>query len=99
MTAILKCVTLCLIVLFTSGRAGPESDAAAALQALISSAERMLVGVAREMPEDKYDFAPTAGEFRGVRTFARQLKHAAAVQYLIAASILGEPVTAEMVEE
>jgi uncharacterized damage-inducible protein DinB len=99
MTAILRCVTLCLIVLFTPGRAGSEPDAAAALQALVSNTEHLLVGVAREMPEDKYDFAPTVGEFRGVRTFARQLKHAAALQYLAAASILGEPVNAEMVEE
>ena len=99
MTTILKCIALCLIALFWAWPADSESEAAAALQALISSAERLLVGVAREMPQEKYDFVPTAGEFRGVRTFARQLKHAAAVQYLVAASILGEPVNADMVEE
>jgi len=42
------------------------------------------------MPEDKYSFAPTNGEFKGVRTFAQQVKHVAAVNYLIAAAILGE---------
>jgi uncharacterized damage-inducible protein DinB len=51
------------------------------------------------MPADKYSFAPTVGEFHGVRTFAKQLKHAAAVQYLVSMSILGEPVTAEMADE
>jgi len=51
------------------------------------------------MPADKYNFAPTNGEFRGVRTFAKQVKHAAAVQYLVAASILQEPITADMSDE
>ena len=42
------------------------------------------------MPENKYDFAPTNGEFKGVRTFAEQLKHVAATNYLVGAAILGE---------
>ena len=48
---------------------------------------------------DKYEFAPTAGAFRGVRTFSRQIKHAAAVQHLVAATILGEKITADMADE
>ena len=42
------------------------------------------------MPEDKYSFAPTAGEFKGVRTFAQQVKHVAAVNYVFGGAILGE---------
>lgn len=42
------------------------------------------------MPEDKYDFAPTKGEFSGVRTFAQQVKHVAASNYIYAAAITGE---------
>jgi uncharacterized damage-inducible protein DinB len=42
------------------------------------------------MPEDKFSFVPTQGEFKGVRTFAQQVKHIAAVNYLIAGAILGE---------
>jgi uncharacterized damage-inducible protein DinB len=42
------------------------------------------------MPEDKYSFAPTSGEFKGVRTFGDQVKHVAAVNYILGASILGE---------
>ena len=34
--------------------------------------------------------APTTGEFKGVRTFAQQVKHVAAANYLLAAAILGE---------
>ena len=66
---------------------------------MIAGIEKQLTGVAREMPEDKYEFAPTAGDFRGVRNFAKQIKHAAAVHYLVAASMLGEPVTPDMSDE
>jgi hypothetical protein len=70
-----------------------------AIQEMISGIEKQITGVAREMPEDKYEFAPTVGEFRGVRNFAKQIKHAAAVHYLVAASILGDAVTADMSDE
>jgi hypothetical protein len=43
---------------------------------MISGTEKQLISVAREMPENKYDFAPTEGAFRGVRNFAKQIKHA-----------------------
>lgn len=52
--------------------------------------EGELVPAAEAMPENKYDFAPTNGEFKGVRTFAEQLKHVAATNYLVGAAILGE---------
>jgi uncharacterized damage-inducible protein DinB len=51
------------------------------------------------MPDDKYQFAPTTGAFRGVRNFAEQVKHAAAVHHLVAATILGEPITSDMADE
>lgn len=72
---------------------------AQALRGSIASIERELTGVATEMPDDKYQFAPTAGAFRGVRNFAEQVKHAAAVQHLVAATILGEPITSDMADE
>jgi uncharacterized damage-inducible protein DinB len=56
----------------------------------IANVEGEFVPAAEAMPEDKYSFAPTNGEFKGVRTFAQQVKHVAAVNYLIAAAILGE---------
>jgi len=93
MMTLLKHVVFCLLL------AWDVSPAATALQALISNNEKLLVGVANEMPADKYDFVPTGGEFRGVRSFGKQLKHAAAVQYLVANSLLGEPVNADMSEE
>ncbi len=50
--------------------------------------ESELVPAADAMPEDKFDFAPSNGEFKGVRTFAQQIKHVAAVNYELGAAIL-----------
>lgn len=52
--------------------------------------EGEFVSAAEAMPEEKYGFAPTNGEFKGVRTFAQQIKHVAAVNYIVGAAILGE---------
>jgi hypothetical protein len=52
--------------------------------------EKEFVPAAEAMPEDKYDFAPSNGEFKGVRTFAAQVKHVAVNNYEIASGILGE---------
>ena len=60
------------------------------LDGRLSGVEGEFVSAADAMPEDKYSFAPTTGEFKGVRTFAQQVKHVAAVNYMIAGSILEE---------
>ncbi len=63
---------------------------ASVLDRSYSGIEGELVPAVEAMPEEKLNFAPTAGEFKGVRTFAQQAKHIAAVNYLIGASLLGE---------
>ena len=77
----------------------PSGSATSSVLEMVAGIEKTLTAVAEEMPADKYEFVPTDGLFRGVRTFARQLKHAAAVQHLVAATILGERVTADMSDE
>jgi DinB superfamily len=54
----------------------------------VSNLENEFVPLAEAMPEDKYGFAPTNGEFKNVRTFAQQIKHVAAVNYELGAAIL-----------
>lgn len=50
-----------------------------------------VVRLATKMPADKYNFAPTSpGEFKGVRTFALQVRHIATVAYMVSAAALGE---------
>ena len=56
----------------------------------LSGVENEFVSAAEAMPDDKFNFAPTQGEFKGVRTFAQQIKHVAAVNYMLGAAILGE---------
>jgi hypothetical protein len=62
----------------------------------IAGVEGEFVPAAEAMPEDKYSFAPTNGEFKGVRTFAQQVRHVAAVNYLVGAAILGEKPPVEL---
>jgi uncharacterized damage-inducible protein DinB len=56
----------------------------------VTNVEHEFVSAADAMPEDKFGFAPTNGEFKGVRTFAQQIKHVAAVNYELGAAILEE---------
>jgi uncharacterized damage-inducible protein DinB len=61
-----------------------------ALDGGVRVVEGEMVPAAEAMPDEKYDFAPTNGEFKGVRTFAQQIKHVAATNYMIGAAILNE---------
>jgi len=56
----------------------------------LTNTEKEVVSAAEAMPDDKFNFAPTQGEFKGVRTFAQQVKHIAAVNYMLAGGILAE---------
>lgn len=56
----------------------------------LSNAEKEFVSLVAAMPADKFNFAPTAGKFDGVRTFGQQAKHAAYVINEVSAALLGE---------
>jgi hypothetical protein len=56
----------------------------------VTNTERLIVPAADAMPEAKYSFTSSNGEFSGVRTFAEQVKHLAAANYQLAAATLGE---------
>ncbi len=60
------------------------------LEFWITETERLVIPAAEAMPESSYSFAPTNGEFKGVRTFAEQVKHLAAANYQLGAGALGE---------
>src|SRR5260221_4092214 len=70
-----------------------------ALENWVSTGEKAVVGVANAMPAEKYGFAPTNGEFAGVRTFGEQLKHLAANNYAAAAFIEGRTPSADQLDE
>jgi len=52
--------------------------------------EQQFVSAAEAMPADKYSFAPTSGNFKGVRTFAQEVKHVATVNYAFYSALLGQ---------
>ncbi len=61
----------------------------------ISAIEKQIVDVAEAMPEDKYNFSPQTlnipgADYKGVRTFAVQLKHVAASNYFIWSPLTGD---------
>ncbi len=61
-----------------------------ALQVFLKLGQTIIVSAADAMPADKYGFAPSDGEFKGVRTFGQQVKHLAAANHILAAAALGE---------
>jgi uncharacterized damage-inducible protein DinB len=52
------------------------------LNALMGMMQMEVVSAAEAMPADKYDFAPTNGDFKGVRTFGSEVKHLAEANYM-----------------
>jgi len=69
------------------------------LDRTVLNLEDEFIPAADAMPEDKFVFAPTNGEFKGVRTFAQQIKHVAAVNYESAAAILEQKPPVDINEE
>lgn len=70
-----------------------------ALLIFLKSVQTQIVSAAEAMPADKYGFAPTEGEFKGVRTFGQQVKHLAATNHILAAAALGEEAPADAGDE
>jgi hypothetical protein len=56
----------------------------------VSAPERATLALAEKMPESSYNFAPTRGEFKGVRTFTQLAKHIAVDNYKNGSALLGE---------
>jgi DinB superfamily len=63
---------------------------ASILDANYREVEEEVVSAAEAMPEDKYSFAPTHGDFKGVRTFAEEVKHIAFANHLYFGPLMGE---------
>jgi uncharacterized damage-inducible protein DinB len=61
--------------------AGAQASPSQVYGKLYTGQEGEVVAAAEAMPADKYNFAPTAGTFQGVRTFAQQVTHIASSQY------------------
>ncbi len=63
--------------------AGTQMTPAATYGKLLGMLEKEFVDAVEAMPEDKFNFAPaeSAGDFKGVRSFASQVKHVSGSNY------------------
>ena len=77
----------------------PAKTPGDALNMSLGIVEHDVVPAADAMPADKYDFAPTNGEFKGVRTFALEVRHIAAANYMFGSNILQEKPPIELGSE
>ena len=74
----------------------PRFTVAQIMDRQLTALEKELVPAAEAMPDDKFGFAPTQGEFKGVRTFALQIKHIAHTNFVEFANLLGEKLPANV---
>jgi DinB superfamily len=90
----LCCLLICTLALAAGAAAQAKKETPRTVTQVLSNTvknlEHDLVPAAEAMPEDKFGFAPSNGEFKGVRTFGEQIKHIAAVNYELGAAILSE---------
>ena len=70
-----------------------------AVESLMKIVETEIISTVDAMPADKFGFAPTDGEFKGVRTFGQMVKHFSATNHILAAAALGEEPPAEAGDE
>lgn len=97
----LFCIVFAVVSLSAQNFSTPTSAAAsptvaAVVDKEITNLESLLVSAAEAMPEDKFDSSPenlklAGAEFKGVRTFADQIKHVAADNFAIWAPLTGKP--------
>jgi uncharacterized damage-inducible protein DinB len=62
----------------------------------LRNVEGEIVSLVEAMPADNLNFAPTNGQFKGVRTFAEQAKHVSAVLYMVAAAANEEKIPVDL---
>jgi uncharacterized damage-inducible protein DinB len=70
-----------------------------AVERQLNNIEKNITAAAEAMPDDKFDFTPeqlniSGSDFKGVRTFAGQVKHLATDNYDIWSAITGDPLPA-----
>jgi len=76
-------------------QAQPAPTVASNVDHEVSGIEKQIVEAAEAMPEDKFNFSPESlripgSDYKGVRTFAVQVKHIAASNYFIWSPVTGD---------
>jgi uncharacterized damage-inducible protein DinB len=73
----------------------PSPSIASTVDREISTIEKQIVEAAEAMPEDKFNFSPeslnlSGSDYKGVRTFALEVKHVAASNYALWSGLTGD---------
>lgn len=83
-------VVVLLTITATGQKNAIPKDIAESVGGTLGWAQGQFLSIAEAMPEDKYAFIPTAGNFEGVRSFAEQVKHVACANYAFFNEIEGK---------
>src|SRR5437879_6066554 len=96
-------MTLCLLIVVCGSPAAAKTNQAVKhrsnpqiIMFILDLQEKTVLDAAEAMPEEKYDFVPTGDGFHGVRTFAEQVRHIAADNWMLGAGMLGEKSPVEL---
>jgi hypothetical protein len=73
----------------------PSPTIASAVDRQISGIEKQMLDVVEAMPEEKFNFSPESlnipgADYKGVRTFALQVRHVAASNYFLWSGLTGD---------
>lgn len=80
----------CASVAVGQERATKPKTVSESINSLWKSVEKDFTDLADAMPEDKWNFKPTNGEFANVRTFGEQVKHVACANEAWGKKLRGE---------
>jgi uncharacterized damage-inducible protein DinB len=95
--------TVCIFIVQTIYARNLQTDSVppfpTAVERLLVNIESNIIAAVEAMPENKFDFTPEqlnipGSDFKGVRTFAGQIKHLATDNYDIWSAITGDPLPA-----
>jgi len=94
----MECLMLlgCTALVFGQGeKTTPPISVVEVFDRSVDGPERATLVLAEKMPESRYGFVPTHGEFKDVRTFAQMVTHIAVANYQMGAALLREKVPIE----
>jgi hypothetical protein len=93
----MKRIPLALLAapLFSAAVWGQSATIASAIDQEVMAIEKQVVEAAEAMPESRFSFSPeslriSGAGYKGVRTFAEQVKHVAASNYAIWSGVTGD---------
>jgi hypothetical protein len=90
-------VLLAGIVFAAAASGQTQSTIASAVDGEITLVEKEIVAAAEAMPEDKFNFSPESlnipgADYKGVRTFAWEVKHVAYSSYVLWSPLTGDKI-------